>query len=619
MIKDFFKKTDTIINDRNENLLIIGNGFDLYMGFASSYDDYFKNHKNKYDNFSYKLIDKRNKIQTIIKEFKELSDLEYSESSKKEWHIKQILQKLNDEEIINQNLFLVYLLFCDDSTEGISWTAIEKRILSYVIEVSELINELENEQIDFNDLQKKVIMSLNELPKNKDNNSKNEIIINNEDDITQIEKNIKEYYHSYKININTQITSSKELKRDFFKKLLKKYFIISNFLETNKIFEKYQEFVDNKNKELEKINAPVFKKIKKLEKETKKKLKDYYKNITDEEIKIKIEKEKNNKFLKKLTNDYITSSLLFSQELKEISEKILDFPNNLESYYKINLLSELNKTEKDFGKYLEKQQKKGIDKIIGNLNYYISTKYHNDKIAPPLKIPKIKIDENDFKKAKENFEEEYQKIFKLFNDKNTYTVLNFNYTDYLSNKTIKELLNIKTVLNIHGNFQEPIFGIDNKSFDIIPIFSDTEYLYEDEIKNNEHIKNFVKAARVLHHGILKKFKLPAIDKLKSIYFFGHSLSEADYSYFQAIFDLYNIYSSEINLIFLYSDFKPTQRAEQNFAVMKLLEEYGKSMDNKDKGKNLYYKLLIENRIKLLSLEQFEELNINKTETDRGKN
>ena len=253
------------------------------------------------------------------------------------------------------------------------------------------------------------------------------------------------------------------------------------------------------------------------------------------------------------------------------------------------------------------------------MNYYISTKYHNDKIAPPLKIPKIKIDENDFKKTKENFEEEYQKIFKLFNDKNTYTVLNFNYTDYLSNKTIKELLNIKNVLNIHGNFQEPIFGIDNKSFDIIPIFSDTEYIYEDEIKNKEHIKNFVKAARVLHHGILKKFKLPAIDKLKSIYFFGHSLSEADYSYFQAIFDLYNIYSSEINLIFLYSDFKPTQRAEQNFAVMKLLEEYGKSMDNKDKGKNLYYKLLIENRIKLLSLEQFEELNINKTETDRGEN
>ena len=601
MIKDFFKKTDTIINDRNENLLIIGNGFDLYMGFASSYDDYFKNHKNKYDNFPYKLIDKRNKIQTIIKEF---SDLEYSESSNKEQHIKQILQKLNDEEIINQNLFLVYLLFCDDSTEGISWTAIEKRILSYVIEVSELINELENEQIDFNDLQKKVIMSLNELPKNKDNNSKNKITINNKDDITQIEKNIKEFYNSYKINISTQITSSKELKRYFFKELLKKYFIISNFLKTNKIFEKYQKFVDNENSKLEDENKEVYEELENFNFKSREELKKYFgENLTDEQI----------------IEEYYKKTWEFYLKLKKISSEILDFPNNLESYYKINLLSELNKTEKDFGKYLEKQQKKGIDKIIGNLNYYISTKYHNDKIAPPLKIPKIKIDENDFKKTKENFEEEYQKIFKLFNDKNTYTVLNFNYTDYLSNKTIKELLNIKNVLNIHGNFQEPIFGIDNKSFDIIPIFSDTEYIYEDEIKNKEHIKNFVKAARVLHHGILKKFKLPAIDKLKSIYFFGHSLSEADYSYFQAIFDLYNIYSSEINLIFLYSDFKPTQRAEQNFAVMKLLEEYGKSMDNKDKGKNLYYKLLIENRIKLLSLEQFEELNINKTETDRGEN
>jgi len=41
------------------------------------------------------------------------------------------------------------------------------------------------------------------------------------------------------------------------------------------------------------------------------------------------------------------------------------------------------------------------------------------------------------------------------------------------------------------------------------------------------------------------------EKLGTINFFGHSLSKADYSYFQAIFDLYNIYSSEINLIFLH--------------------------------------------------------------------
>lgn len=393
MIKDFFKKTDTIINDRNENLLIIGNGFDLYMGFASSYDDYFKNHKNKYDNFPYKLIDKRNKIQTIIKEF---SDLEYSESSNKEWHIKQILQKLNDEEIINQNLFLVYLLFCDDSTEGISWTAIEKRILSYVIEVSELINELENEQIDFNDLQKKVIMSLNELPKNKDNNSKNKITINNKDDITQIEKNIKEFYNSYKINISTQITSSKELKRYFFKELLKKYFIISNFLKTNKIFEKYQKFVDNENSKLEDENKEVYEELENFNFKSREELKKYFgENLTDEQI----------------IEEYYKKTWEFYLKLKKISSEILDFPNNLESYYKINLLSELNKTEKDFGKYLEKQQKKGIDKIIGNLNYYISTKYHNDKIAPPLKIPKIKIDENDFKKNKRKFRRRISKNF----------------------------------------------------------------------------------------------------------------------------------------------------------------------------------------------------------------
>lgn len=40
--------------------------------------------------------------------------------------------------------------------------------------------------------------------------------------------------------------------------------------------------------------------------------------------------------------------------------------------------------------------------------------------------------------------------------------------------------------------------------------------------------------------------------IKNIVFYGHSLAPADYSYFQSIFDYYNIYDNDITLVFYYS-------------------------------------------------------------------
>ncbi|EFW89333.1 hypothetical protein [Streptococcus equinus] len=37
-----------------------------------------------------------------------------------------------------------------------------------------------------------------------------------------------------------------------------------------------------------------------------------------------------------------------------------------------------------------------------------------------------------------------------------------------------------------------------------------------------------------------------------IKFYGHSLARADYSYFQYIFDMYDLYNSDVKLIFYYS-------------------------------------------------------------------
>ena len=91
-------------------------------------------------------------------------------------------------------------------------------------------------------------------------------------------------------------------------------------------------------------------------------------------------------------------------------------------------------------------------------------------------------------------------------------------------------------------------------------------------------------------------------------FYGHSLGEADYAYFQAIFDSVSLYDSDVKLVFYYKPHvKPgedsvtslsDQRAKNTMAtrVAKLLAEYGNTLDNENHGRNLMHKLMIEGRV-----------------------
>ena len=86
-----------------------------------------------------------------------------------------------------------------------------------------------------------------------------------------------------------------------------------------------------------------------------------------------------------------------------------------------------------------------------------------------------------------------------------------------------------------------------------------------------------------------------------IKFYGHSLASADYSYFQSIFDLVNLYSSHVRLLFFYSDYSVTAREETYQRVLNLLSAYGETMDNEDHGKNLVHKLILEGRLSIVRL------------------
>ncbi|HHQ1002802.1 TPA: AbiH family protein, partial [Listeria innocua] len=173
------------------------------------------------------------------------------------------------------------------------------------------------------------------------------------------------------------------------------------------------------------------------------------------------------------------------------------------------------------------------------------------------------------------------------------SIMNFNFTPNQFSDSVK--LNEKIGLahvNVHGSYlANSIFGIDTKSLeDIDSIGSGYRFTktYRKLTLKTE------RSTEILNHDIT------------DIIFYGHSLGPADYAYFQSIFDYLDIYNNAIVLTFYYSDYKENVREEQTIAVRNLIEEYGKTFDNKHKGKNLLHKLLLEERISVTELKQHKE-------------
>jgi hypothetical protein len=262
------------------------------------------------------------------------------------------------------------------------------------------------------------------------------------------------------------------------------------------------------------------------------------------------------------TNEYIED---FKQNEEIIRKIILRKCIQQKKYHEdYNYLVELNKFEKEFGNY------------ISQINYYL-----------------FDIGMGTFKDK--NIECKVRKIFEVDNNI-TNIVINFNYTNYL-----EKMDYISEMINIHGTFENPIFGIDNT-----------------EIGNDREFYYLTKTSRVLFNNTIKEeFKLPNKIEISKICFFGHSLARADYSYFQSIFDYYDIYNSEVKLEFKYYNYikddkkltdkekkerKDEVKSNMHKSVIELMNDYGNTASNKSRGQNLLHKLILENRIKIVEVE-----------------
>ena len=174
-------------------------------------------------------------------------------------------------------------------------------------------------------------------------------------------------------------------------------------------------------------------------------------------------------------------------------------------------------------------------------------------------------------------------------------VLNFNYPDPFANKDITprdEDEGGRTYsTNVHGTYESDniIFGVDYTA---------------KNLPSNMHF--FTKTHRKMLQTKSDKALFPNVDEIK---FYGHSLGEADYSYFHSIFDCYNLYGDKlgdygyddpVELQFYFTIYDTTKDCEikrnATDSVYKLITTYGTTFENPDRGKNLLHKLLLEGRV-----------------------
>jgi hypothetical protein len=175
------------------------------------------------------------------------------------------------------------------------------------------------------------------------------------------------------------------------------------------------------------------------------------------------------------------------------------------------------------------------------------------------------------------------------------SVLSFNYTHPIESLHFEE--HGTSYINIHGRLGgEIVFGIDGtgrmNDSTVMP-FTKTYRLLSLDVPGTRSLVHAASPVGYQDYGTAL------------IKFYGHSLGSPDYSYFQAIFDSVHLYEEQTELIFFYrrhgDKTSEEVRVETMSQVIKLLDAYGRTLDNKDHGKNLIHKLLIEGRLAVKEL------------------
>ncbi|GAA6114333.1 AbiH family protein [Apilactobacillus apinorum] len=159
---------------------------------------------------------------------------------------------------------------------------------------------------------------------------------------------------------------------------------------------------------------------------------------------------------------------------------------------------------------------------------------------------------------------------KLVDNSSDYNLINFNYTSFYK-------LDDSTKVNIHSTLEEnghPIIGISSTGQD-------------EDIFKKPYFK-FSKTYRIMSLSRSSDVKEILPDNVDEIIFYGQSLSDADYLYFESIFNHYKIYekNSNVKLIFKYSNFevknnKITPEQSQVLSAYRLINKFAERNGHKN--------------------------------------
>lgn len=575
-------------------LYVIGNGFDLNLGLKTSYNDFFEyidinNMKNiinvvredrknieKYDKQRLEKFSKKlNRYHYKLEENSFLLKLEKSIDEKNQEQMKENIYCVHKEIISTlrsrttnrfadeYGVFIIFLLLT--KVEKNEWQWVEEQILCYIQDLIKIFNNRFNEltlfiKDNWSDLELELekIIKLVRLSfrKSKFEKAKNRYLKNfNEDEKTKrnnmdsilkiILKKTDEYFNN-KISI-------KEC-QNYVENLIFEIEYLNFLLEI--LFTDYNKDIDFKKDELKIINKNNKKCIYLKEQlnifenyfgEYVLKINNDVKNIlTLKNISGKINKNESfeNKFLRLEIQNKETEVTVDKALKKKMASKIIEsinnfFKNGKEKKYIINF----NYTNY-LNEFINDKNNLNIEEMI-NINGDINDFTGNPKIDfAPI--------ENEIKKIMEVLQLNYKSKSLRY----TLTLLN-SVVPNLKNIEIKSTKGkniIDELNNLENNIKKEINKIGKIESNLIFGIDDVQ-IKDEFIK--EILKGFIKKNR--RKELEEKWKkLIETNNFSKIYFYGHSFADADYTFFE---DLFNILLKkvkdkklmEIGLIFLYSN------------------------------------------------------------------
>ena len=271
-------------------------------------------------------------------------------------------------------------------------------------------------------------------------------------------------------------------------------------------------------------------------------------------------------------NSYIFGDIIADNHLDrfvvEFVKSRAEFLNQtLNNFYGF-LLSELKIFEMNFGQFIFRQTH---NRHLESFNYgsiFLNNNYLNDAAFT---------------------------LGELCDENNIVAIDSFNYS-IIEKSPYKEKLH-----NINGFYENPIFGID------------TEFLPSDE----RYI--FTKTSRRIDFDMSDDFYDSKVD-FKNVIIYGHSLNQADYSYFFPLFDKLDLLNSIASgvLVFAYTIYDEAKESKIKSAlrlsISKIIFEYAKSKGVSD-PERLLDKMSTQRRIILYHINPINRLGRYKSHFD----